>query len=481
MKTEIVEVSPTQREIKIEIEAEAVREVYHKVCQKFARGAQIPGFRKGYAPVDVVKLRYKDEIQNETLQELLAKQVTKAIQDSNLHPLSEPDLHLDDAKNVKLNGSMPLSLHVHFEVMPKLPMPEYKGLEAVRRIKPLADGELENLIDERRQQFSTLIPIEDRASEKGDTLIVDLEGIFADEPNADPIKADDLELTLGDEMIEASFTNNLVGVKEDDEKEFTVAYAEDFSAPMLAGKTLNYKAKIKSVGKLELPEADDEWAESLDEGYESFEDLQNKLRADLESVAKADADARVRNDLIAKLIESHEFEVPNALIENQARNLLNNFAQDMQQRGVDLNKVESEFVQMAFAQMQKQAERDIRGAMLLEKIAELENIEVKDEEIAAEIEQMAGYYRVSVEEIKTSIAQQGGEGNIANSLRTRKAIEKIVEHAKVSDGEWLDPNLPQIEAERVEEEKPKAKAKKAKAEDAISEEKPKKKAAKKDK
>lgn len=468
MKTEIVEVSATQREIKLEIEAEAVKAVYQKVCQKYAKGAQVPGFRKGNAPVDVVKLRYKDEIQNETLQELLAKHVTEAIQESGLQPLVEPQLHLDDAQNVKLNGSQSLSLHVNIEVMPEIPTPEYKGLEATRRIKPLADDELENLLDERRQQYATLIPVEDRASEKGDTLIVDLEGVFADEPETDPIKADDLEITLGDKMIEESFTNNLVGVREDDEKDFTVTYAEDFSSPLLAGKTLNYKAKIKSVGKMELPDLDDEWAESLDEGYESLEDLRQKLQTDLESVSKADADARVRNDLIAKLIETHAFEVPNALIENQARNLLNNFAQDLNQRGVDLNKVENDFVQMAFAQMQKQAEGDIRGAMLLEKIAELENIEISDEEIAAEIEQMAGYYRVSPEEVRASLEKQGGEANIANSLRTRKAVEAIVENAKVTDGEWIDESLPKIEA--VED---------AEIADEKVEKKPKKKAAKK--
>ena len=110
---------------------------------------------------------------------------------------------------------------------------------------------------------------------------------------------------------------------------------------------------------------------SLDEGYESISDLRGKLRADLEKYADSDADARVRNNAIAKLIENHPFEVPHTLIESQARNLLNNFAQDLQQRGVDLNKVESDFVQMAFNQMQTQAERDVRGAMLLEKVAEV--------------------------------------------------------------------------------------------------------------
>jgi trigger factor len=455
MKTEIAEISPTQKELTIEIEPEAVREVYNKVSQKYAKGAQVDGFRKGYAPLDVVRMRFKEQIRSEVLQEIVSTRVTQAIQENDLHPLAEPHLHLEDAENLKINGSQPIVLKAHVEVMPEIPMPEYKNLEAVRRIRPLAEGELEAIIDERRQQYSTLIPVEDRKSAEGDTVIVDLEGSFPDVPGAEPIKADNLEILLGDEVIEKSFTENLIGVSEDEEKEFTVAYPAEFTSPALAGKTVNYKAKIKSVGKVELPEADDEWAQSLGENFESMEDLRKKLSGDLESLAKEDADNRVRNELIAKLIENHEFEIPNALIDVQARNLLNNFAQDLQQRGVDVNKVEKDFIQMAYNQMRGQAERDVRGAMLLEKIAEQENVEVSDEEITEEIQKMARHYRATPEDIRASLAQQGGEDGIANSLRTRKAVEALMKNAKITDGEWIDQNQTQVgEAGEETEDKP---------------------------
>ena len=151
-------------------------------------------------------LRYKDEIKSETLQELLSNRVAEAIQEHDLSPLAEPHLHLDDAETVKLNGSQSVTLHVHVEVMPEIPTPEYKNLEVTRRVKPINDGELESILDERRQEFATLIPVEDRKSEEGDTVIVDLEGSFENEPDGEPIKADDLEIKLGDEMIEKSFT-----------------------------------------------------------------------------------------------------------------------------------------------------------------------------------------------------------------------------------------------------------------------------------
>ena len=424
------------------------------------KGANVPGFRKGYAPLDVVRLRFKEEIKSEVLQDVIPAAVTQAIQEHKLHPLAEPHLHLDDPDKVIVNGSQPISFHVHVEVMPEIPEPKYNGIEVTRRVKPVEDGEVEDLIAERLQKEAALIPVEGRKSKIGDTVIADLEGNFDDNPDGEPIKANDLEVVLGDEVIEKSFTENLVGVKEDDEKEFTVAYPAEFSSEALAGKTVHYKAKIKSVGKTEVPKLNDDWAKSLDEGYKSLADLRKKLKADLEKYAEADADARLRNNAIAKLIEDNAFEVPNTLIENQARNLLNNFAQDMQQRGVDLNQVDESFIQMAYRNMRTQAERDVRGAMLLDKVAEIEKVEVPDAEVDEEIGKMAEYYRATPEEIRESLEKQGGGvENIRNNLKTRKTIEAVVAKAKVSQGEWIDESAAQPEAA----EKPKKAAKEERA------------------
>lgn len=465
MNTELIELSPTRREIKIEIAPDEIRTVYNRVSQKYAKAVQIDGFRKGFAPLDIVRMRYKDQIKSEVLQELVSPKVGEAIEAHALNPLSEPHLHLEDAENLKVNGSEPISLSVHVEVMPEIPTPEYKNLEAVRRTRPMSDEEFEAIIDERRQESATLVPVEDRKSKEGDTVIVDLEGVIESEESSEPIKADDLEIKLGGENIEKSFTENLVGVEQDEEKEFTVVYPTDFTSPQLAGKTVHYKAKVKSVGAIELPALDDEWATSLDEGFESLEDLRKKLRADLEVRTKNESDSRVRNDLIQKLIEANDFEVPAALVDAQARNLLNNFGQDMAQRGMDLKNVGQDFLQMVYTQMQGQAERDMRGSILLEKIAEAEGIEISDAEVNEEIERMAEIYRATPEQIRSSLAQQGGEAQIAGSLRTRRAVEALEAHAKITDGEWIDPNeLPAAEEPTTEEsseiEKPKAKAKK---------------------
>ena len=479
MKTELKVVSPTQKELHIEIPAEEVRLVFNKVSQKYAKLANVPGFRKGFAPVDIVKVRFKDDIQQEVMRELIPDKVTAAIEEHDLTPLAEPHLHLEDQENAKFNGSQPITLHVHVEVMPEIAPPNYNGLEATRRIRPVNDEELEQVIEERRQQGAALVPVEDRKSQIGDTLIVDLEGVFIDKPEEEPIKADDLELTLGEEYVEKSFTENLVGLEEDEEKEFTVEYPADFGAAGLAGQKLAYKAKVKSVGVIELPDADDEWAQSLEEEFKSVKDLRKKLREDLELMAKMDADGKVRDELLTKLIDTHEIEVPNSLIDIQARNLLNNFANDMQRQGIDPKTIGEDFIKMAFEQMKGQATRDVRGAMLLEKVAELENVEVSGDEIAQEVEKMAVYYRVSAEEIRTSLSEQGGESGISDRLRSRKAVEVLVDIAKITDAEWIDEKAAAALAEAAAAE---AEAVAGEEAEAVAGEKPaKKKAEKKEK
>jgi trigger factor len=458
MKSELKNISPTQKEIHVEIDGESLKEAYGRVSQKYSKRASVPGFRKGYAPLDVVRLRFKDEIKSEVLQDVVPRHVAAAIEEHELNPLSEPHLHLEDSENVKVNGSQPVSLHVHVEVMPEIPQPTYDGIEVTRRVKPVEGSEVEDLISERLQKEAALIPVEGRSAEMGDTVIADLEGRFDDSPDGEPITATDLEIVLGDEVIERSFTENLVGVKPDEEKEFTVVYPETFSSEALAGKTVHYKAKIKSIGRTEIPDLNDEWAKSLEEGYESLDDLRNRLKADLTKFSEADADARVRNSVVAKLIENNAFEVPKTLIDNQARNLLNNFAEDLQQRGVDVSKVENEFIQMAYGNMRTQAERDVRGAMLLDKVAEAEKVEVSEAEVEEEIGKMAGYYRASADEIRESLEKQGGGvDSIRNNLKTRKAIEAVVAKAKVSDGPWIDENQ-----EAVSEENPTATEKREK-------------------
>ncbi len=198
MNSEFVDISETVKEIRIEIEPDEVRRAYDMVSRKYADRAQVPGFRKGMAPLDVIRMRFAEEIKSEVIQELLPQRVKSAIEEHKLQPITEPQIHLEDHENVKVNGSQSLSVHVHLETMPEVPEPAYEGLEATRRVKPVSDEEIDSVIDERRQTYSTMIPVEDRKSKKGDIVVVNLKGTFLDDEKADPIEVNDLEINLGD-------------------------------------------------------------------------------------------------------------------------------------------------------------------------------------------------------------------------------------------------------------------------------------------
>lgn len=481
MKTEIIEVSSTKREIKLEVEAELIKQNFHRIAQKYSRQVSIPGFRKGFAPLDIVKMRFQAEIGNEVLRELLPTIISEAITESGLNPIGEPDVHLENQETVKLNGSQPINLHVHFEIFPSIEKVDYKKLEGTRRVRPVQEEELDQIIDERLKHSAALVPVEGRKSQLGDTLIVDLSGIILGEE--EPITANDLEIKLGDDNVEPAFTENLKGVDQDEVKEFTVEYAADFASKPLAGKTINYTATVRSIGIVEIPKADNDWAKGLDEGFSSLKDLRKKLREDVELVNKTEADNRLKDELLQKLIETHEIEVPTKIVDIQARNLLNNFAQDMMQRGLNPETVNQDFLKMAYQSMSVQAEKDVRGALLLDKVAKLENVEVSNDEIAEELDKMASYYQVTPDEIRESLAQQGGEDGIADRLKNRKSIDILFQTAKISDGEWLDEAALNAQAmKEVADDSVKPKAKKVKAvEDSdkteeiaeISEEKPK--------
>lgn len=464
MKTELKEISPTKRQIDIEIDAESLKASYGRVSKRYADRANVPGFRKGYAPLDIVRMRFKEEIKSEVLQDVVPAKVAEAIREHELSPLGEPHLHLDDHENISVNGSQPLKLEVHVDVMPEIPTPSIDGIEVKRMVRPVDETEVDDLIQRRLEGEAAFVPVEGRASEIGDTVIVDLSGKFDDKPDADPITAEDLEIELGGGNIEESFTTNLVGLNEDEEKDFTVEYPADFSSTELAGKTVHYTAKVKSIGKREVPEANDDWAKSLGEGYESLDELKKRLRADLEKVAEADADSRVNNEAIGKMIEKNSFEVPGILIENQARNLLNDFARDVQQRGMDLKQLDESFIQMMYGNMQQQAARDVQGSLLLDKIAEAEGVTVGDSEIDDEIAKLADYYRTPADEIRKAFEANGGIDNIRNNLRNRKAVDAIVAKVKVIDAEWVEPgSKPIVEKadETADEEKKPAKKKSA--------------------
>ena len=440
MKTEFVDVSPTRKEITIEIDPATVRQAYDRISDRYAKQANVPGFRPGHAPRAVVRTRFKNEIRGQALQELVPDAVSEAINKHELNALGEPDIQLDNTEALEKFGEEPLVVKVKVEVLPKVALGNYKGIEAVRKTRPVTDAKVDEMIEALRETSGAMQPVEDRDAALGDTVTVNVEGKFLDSPDEENIKKDDVEVTLGGKGVQPEFTDNLTGVKPDEERTFVVDYPEDFSSKGLAGKKVEYTATVAAVRVKELPEVDDEWARSLGEEFDSVATLRSKIRENMEKQAQQEADHKLRADLMQQLVEDHQFEVPQSLIDHQANYRLETMVRDMISRGVDPRSQNLNWEE-AQEELKVQATEDVRSSLLLERIAEEEKIEVSKDEIEAEIQAIARSSQQPIEQVRSVLTKEGGERSIANRLRNRKALELLVENARVTNEEWQEERV----------------------------------------
>src|SRR5438477_305342 len=298
MKTEVVDTSETRKEIKIEIEATEVRAEFERVSEEYARAANVPGFRKGHAPVGVVRTRFKKDIQGDVLKRLVPEAVEHAITESGLNVIGQPDVHLDN-EGLEKFGQEAISLHAHVEVMPEVSLGEYRGLEAARRTRPVTDEEVGRVIENLREASASLQPVEDRPSEEGDTVTADIQGRYIEPPSDEDINVADVDIALGGEGVLPDFNEQLTGVRPDEVKTFTVSYPADFNAKGLAGKTVEYTATVTAVRRKELPEFEDEWVKSLgEEGIETVEQLRARVRENLTRSAEHESEHRLRDEVL---------------------------------------------------------------------------------------------------------------------------------------------------------------------------------------
>ncbi|HET6670973.1 MAG TPA: trigger factor [Pyrinomonadaceae bacterium] len=441
MKTELVDVSPTRKEIKIELEPEIVRQTFDSISDRYAKQASVPGFRRGHAPRSVVRTRFKSEIRGDVLRELIPDAVHNALEKHELAAIGEPDVHLDEGESLEKIGEGPISFHVGVEVFPTVVLKTYKGLEASRKVRPITDNDVSQMLDQLREASAALQPVEDRAAEMGDTVTVSFQGTYLNTPAGETAPEDinvpDVDVVLGGPGVQQEFTDNLLGVNADDEKKFIVDYPQGFSSKGLAGKKVEYQAKVSAVRRKELPELDDEWARSLGEEFDSIETLKKKIREDLEARAAADADNHLRSEVMRQLLAAHEFEVPQSFVDQQTNFRMENVVREMIGRGIDPRSQELNW-ESARDELKGQAEADVRGSLLLERIADAERINVTEEEIAAEIETIAQATRQPLEQVRATLTKDGGERSIAHRLRNRKALDLLIENAKVTDEEWKE-------------------------------------------
>lgn len=436
MKTELIEHSPTRKEVRIEIDQAQVTTARARVTANYARQASVPGFRPGRAPENIIKQKFKDEIRQDALRELVPEAVQQAASEHNLQPLGEPEIQFADEDQIKNFGNGDLKLNAQFEVLPDFELGKYQGLELTRRTRPVTDEDVEEVIGNLREAAAALTPIEDRASQAGDTVTVDFKGRYVTPPNQEDITAEDVDVVIGGEGVLEDFSTNLTGVREADVKTFTINYPEDFSAQGLAGNEIEYTATVTAVRVAELPELDDEFAKSLEEeNVSTVDELRVEVRKSLEENARVEAEDRLRGEALKQLVEAHQVEMPASLVQYQTRQMFEAAVNDIMQSGANPREMNVDWNAMS-ERMRERATNDLRTSMLLERVADDENLEASDDEVTAEIEMIAAATRQTPEDVRAYLAQQGGESNMAERLRNRKALDFVIANAQITDGEW---------------------------------------------
>ncbi len=407
-----------KRTFEIEIPKETVDSEFESTYKKYQALAKIPGFRKGKAPMHMVKLRYQDKIKSEVLENLVPQAYEDAVKEAKLSPICLPVI-----KDLQFEEGAPLKFKAEFEVQPEVEAKDYLGLELVRRLKEISEKDVETSLDYLREDFAELHPVE-REARLQDSLIVDI----AKKQDGKEDKVENQQIFLDPHNMIKDFQQALVGAKADEMKEFEVDYKPDFHNKKLAGKKVQYRINVKEVKEKVLPQADDDFAKTVGE-YKNLSELKNKLKEGLIQRDRKDADTELKTDLINQVIRNNPFEVPDTLLNYYLDSVIEDLKKRYQK--VDEKKVREEYRDVALAQ--------IRWDFLFHRIAEKENIQVTKEEMENWCEQNAKAMRVTVEKAIKSLENPSFSKRIKEDLLERKTIDFLLQHAKIKEEAYIPP------------------------------------------
>ena len=406
----------TKREIAVEIPAERVAREIETLVEKYQKLARLPGFRKGHVPASVIRQRFAEEIKSDVVEALVPRYFRQAAERQGLVPVSQPrvtDLHVHEGEPLKFKAS--------FDILPEIRVEGYQELRADRPVIVVSDEEVEQALNQLREQHATFTAIEGRGLADGDFAQVSLNG-QPKEGEGQPVHMDDVLVEIAGQNTMPEFTQNLRGVGAGEERTFDVRYPADSSDQRLAGKSFAYTVKVQGLKQKTLPERNDEFAKELGE-FASIEQVKTKIRENIEAEKRRSAEREAKDKLVAELIKRNDFEVPEALVDHQIdvrleRGLRALAAQGM--RTEDMKKMDLNRLRMG---QREQAVQEVKASLLLEKIADREKIEVSDEEIDQEIQALARHTGQTSEAVRARLTRDGALDRIRNRIRNEKTLD----------------------------------------------------------
>ncbi|OLE57857.1 MAG: trigger factor [Chloroflexi bacterium 13_1_20CM_2_59_7] len=378
--------------------------------------ARLPGFRRGHVPASIIRQRFAGDIKNDVVDALVPRYFRKQADKLGLIPVSQPrvtDLHLREGE--------PLRFKASFEVMPEIRAEGYKQLRADKPTISVTDEEVEQSLNDLREQHAMFTSVEGRPLTDGDFAQVSLNGKPKD-GEGNPVHMDDILVEIAGKNTMPEFTENLRGAAAGDERSFDVTYPEDSSDKRLAGKTFTYTVKVQSIKQKSLPELNDQFAKELGE-FTGLDEVRKRIREGMEAERKHAAEREAKDKLVAELVKRNEFEVPEALVERQIDIRLERGLRALAAQGMKPEDIKKMDFNRLRAGQREQALQEVKASLLLDKIAEEENIEVSDAEIDQEVEALAKQSKQTPEAIRARLTRDGALDRIRNRIRNEKTLD----------------------------------------------------------
>lgn len=414
----------------VEVPAEKVDEALDKAFKKVVKQINVPGFRKGKMPRQMFEKKFGVEsLFQDALELLVNENYPLAIDETGIEPVDQPEI---DFEMEDLGKHKDFKFTAKVTVKPEVTLGDYKGLEVTKQETAVTDEEIEQQLKDQQTRLAELVVKEDGAVEEGDTAVIDFEG-FQDGVAFEGGKGDNYSLEIGSGSFIPGFEEQVVGVKAGESKDVVVTFPEEYHAAELAGKEATFKVTVKEVKSKELPELNDDLASEIDSEVETLDELRTKLKEKTATEKETAAETALRDDLVEKAAENATIDIPEAMVETEINRMLQEYDQSLQMQGMNLDlyyQFSGQDEAALRAQMKADAESRVRVSLVLEAIAEVEKVEVTEEDINAELEKMSEQFKMDVEQIKSVL---GGTSVLEHDVKIRKTVELLVENAKVTE------------------------------------------------
>jgi trigger factor len=409
-----------RREISVEIPAADVARETEAIIQKYQKTMRLPGFRAGHVPASIIRQRFAEDLKSNVAEALIPKYFRKEAERQGLVPVSQPqvtDLHIHDGE--------PLRFKATFEVLPEVPVQGYRELRADKPEITVTDEEVEKALENVREQHATFTSVEGRPLADGDFAQASFDGHAKNEEDsaeAKPVHMDEVLIEIGGKNTVPEFTENLRGASAGDERTFDVMYAPDAAETRLAGKTFTYTVKILAIKQKDMPALNDDFAKELGE-FTSLDQVRKQIRENMEAERRHTAERESKDKLVAELVKRNEFQVPEAMVDRQIDLRLERGLRALAAQGMKMEDMKKMDLPRLRAGQREQAVQDVKSALLLERIADEEKIEVNEDEVNREISALAVQTKQTPEAVRARLTEDGGLDRIRNRIRSEKTLD----------------------------------------------------------